>query len=141
MKVSTENDNNFGYEKNHDFSRQYPFKPAVCKFLHVLMTKISLLTINYVSKQLALGFGQVMMETPMKVRNNFALKQATKTQTHCSLGCCATGHFYKFSKTDILQTHTSPLMEFIFHNSYASLLELAVYIQTFYVTVFRVLTY
>ena len=25
MKVSTENDNNFGYEKNYDFSRQYPF--------------------------------------------------------------------------------------------------------------------
>ena len=26
MKVSTENDNNFGYEKNYDCGRQYPFK-------------------------------------------------------------------------------------------------------------------
>ena len=25
MKVSTENDNNFGYEKNYDCGRQYPF--------------------------------------------------------------------------------------------------------------------
>ena len=26
MKVSTENDNNFGYEKNYDCGRQYVFK-------------------------------------------------------------------------------------------------------------------
>jgi hypothetical protein len=25
MKVNTENDNNFGYEKNYDFGRQYAF--------------------------------------------------------------------------------------------------------------------
>jgi hypothetical protein len=43
MKVSTEKDNNFGYEKNYDFVRQYAFKKvsSVDKIQHVNFNDLS----------------------------------------------------------------------------------------------------